>query len=131
MKTKFLSITIAGIWITISEFIRNEFLFKNYWTDHFTSIGLKFETLPVNGILWLIWSFALAFLIFKLLQKFSMKETIFLSWLTAFFMMWMTLYNLQTLPLKLLILAIPLSCLEILIAGLIIVRVSKMKNSTV
>ena len=128
MKKKILSITIAGIWITISEFVRNEFLFKNYWIDHFNSMGLKFETLPINGVLWLIWSFALALLIFTLLQKFSVKETIFLTWLAAFFMMWITVYNLQTLPLKLLIFAIPLSLLEVFIAGQIIVRVLKMKK---
>lgn len=123
MKKMTLSIVLAGIWITFSEFIRNEFLFKSYWASHFGSIGLRFETLPINGVLWMIWSFMLAYVIFKLLQKFSLKETILLSWLSAFVMMWITAHNLQVLPVRLLYIAIPLSLLEIFIAIVIIKRV--------
>jgi hypothetical protein len=129
MKKNFLPILIAGIWITISEFTRNELLFKDYWINHFNSIGLKFETLPINGILWMIWSFILAYIIFKLLQKFSFKETILLAWLPAFLMMWITIYNLQTLPLILLLFAVPLSLLEVFIACLIIKKIFDKSNS--
>lgn len=120
MKKKILSIIIAWTWITTSEFIRNEIIFKEYWVNKFNSIGLKFETLPINGILWVVWSFGLAYLIYKLMQKFSFKETIFLAWLPSFMMMWITVYNLQVLPLKILIFAIPLSLIEIFIALIII-----------
>ncbi len=125
MKKTILPISIAGIWITISEFVRNELLLKHYWINHFNSIGLKFETLPLNGILWMIWSFALAYFIFKLLQKFSFRESIVLTWLSAFLMMWITMYNLQTLPLALLLFAIPLSFLEVLIAAVLIKKILK------
>lgn len=125
LKKTILPVAIAGIWITLSEFIRNEFLFKSYWTGHFSSLGLKFETLPINGILWMIWSFALAYLVFKLLQKFSFGETILLAWLSSFVMMWITVYNLQVLPLNLLIFAVPLSLIEIVIAGFIIRKMQK------
>jgi hypothetical protein len=81
--------------------------------------------MPVNGLLWLIWSFILAYTISKLLPKFSFKETIVLAWLSAFVMMWFTLYNLQTLPLPLLLFAIPLSFLEVFVAGVIIKKLSK------
>ena len=120
MKKNILAITLATLWITLSEFIRNEFLFKQYWIDHFDSIGLTFETLPSNGILWIVWSGILAYIIFKLLEKFSFKETICITWGAAFVMMWITIYNLQTLPLTLLYIAIPLSLLEIFVAGIII-----------
>lgn len=43
----------------------------------------------------------------------------------CFFMMWITVYNLQTLPLDLLLFAIPLSVLEVLFAVVIIKKVSK------
>lgn len=119
MKRKFASITAAGIWITFSEFVRNEFLLKNYWVNHFRSLGLEFETKPINGFLWLVWSFALAYILFRLMEKFSFRQAIFLAWLPAFFMMWITVYNLQTLPLGLLIFAVPLSLLEVLVAALI------------
>jgi hypothetical protein len=125
MKKTILPITIAGIWITVSEFVRNEFLFKNYWINHFDSLGLRFETLPLNGILWMIWSFILAYVIYKLLQKFSFRETLFLAWLTAFVMMWITIYNLQVLPLRLLLFAVPLSVVEVAIAEVIIKKMQK------
>jgi hypothetical protein len=125
MKKAVLHISIAGIWITISEFVRNEFVFKNYWVDHFDALGLTFETQPINGILWLLWSLTLAYLIFMLLRKFSLKETVFLAWLPAFVMMWITIYNLQTLPLKLLFFAIPLSLLEVFVASLIMIKIQK------
>jgi len=125
MKKTVLPVIIGGIWITLSEFIRNEFLFKNYWAGHFNTIGLRFETLPVNGILWAIWSFIMAYLIFKLLEHFSFKLTVFLVWLSAFVMMWITIYNLQVLPIKLLIFAFPLSLLEVAVAGYIIEKIRK------
>lgn len=127
-KKQILAIGLATLWIVISEYIRNEFLFKSFWITHFKSLGLAFETLPVNGILWLSWSFGLAFLIFKLQNKFTFNETIVLSWTCAFLMMWITAYNLQVLPLGLMIFAIPLSLIEIYVAAIIIRYFLKMKN---
>jgi len=126
----FLSVLFAGIWITASEFIRNEFLFKSDWTEHFKSLGLEFQTLPVNGILWMAWSFGLAYVIFELLKYFSFKQTFFIAWLSAFVMMWISLYNLQVLPIRLLAVAIPLSIAEIMIAEFIIKRTRGIKNHT-
>ena len=122
---KIIPIVLAGLWITFSEFVRNELLFKNYWVQHFDSLGLHFQTLPLNGIFWLIWSFILAYVIFKLLQKFSFAEAMILAWLTAFVMMWLTIYNLQVLPLALLWFAVPLSMVEVLVAGWIIKSFNK------
>jgi hypothetical protein len=123
MKKTILALSISTIWITFWEFLRNEILFKSYWTNHFESLGLKFETLPLNGILWMLWSFLLTLLVFKLLQKFSWKETLLLSWISSFLMMWITAFNLQVLPLTLLLIAIPLSFIEILVAILIIKKI--------
>jgi len=127
MKKVFLSVILGGIWITISEFVRNEFLLKNYWVNHYNSLGLSFETLPINGALWMAWSFILAYVIYKLLQKFSFKETIFLSWLAVFITMWISLYNLQVFPLIMLCFAIPLSLLEVSVAAIIIRKVNYKK----
>jgi len=124
MKKAISAIILSGLWITLSEFFRNEFLFKNIWVGYYNSLGLKFTTTAVNGLLWMVWSFTLAFIIFKLLSKFSLAQTIFISWLAAFFMMWLTIYNLRVLPLPLLIGALPLSLLEICLAGLIIKKIS-------
>lgn len=120
-------VIISGIWITISEFLRNEFIFKSYWINHFSSLGLVFKTLPLNGILWMVWGFSLSCVLYRLLQKFSFKEAILLSWIPAFFMMWITIYNLQVLPLELLLFAVPLSLVEIFVAGIIIRKIRKEK----
>lgn len=128
-----LSIALSSIWILISEFIRNQFLFKDYWSAHYSSLGLIFKTSALNGIIWLIWSILLAILIFILLKKFSTKETMLLSWFSSFVMIWLAIYNLQVLPMKILLVAIPLSLLEIIIATIIIKHLSKLpahKHST-
>jgi len=121
---KILAITLSGFWVTFSEFLRNELLFKRYWIYHYNSIGLKFETLPINGILWVVWSFGLSYLIFRLNQKFSFRDTIILSWLPAFLFMWIIIYNLQVLPLMLLVFAVPLSLIEVFVASVIIKKIT-------
>jgi hypothetical protein len=118
-KTKIL---LAGIWITLSEFFRNEIILKNFWIDHYGNLNLKFETLPINGILWTVWSFLLAIFIFKLSQKFSKFETIMITWLVSFLMMWITLYNLQVFPISILSIAIPLSIFEVYLSYVIVKR---------
>jgi hypothetical protein len=123
MKHQLLKIIIAGLWITISEFLRNEILFKSYWVSHFSDLGLSFQTVPLNGILWMIWSFILSYLIYNLLQKFSFWRTFILAWLVAFVMMWIVIFNLQVLPVKLLIFAVPLSVLEVMIAEVLILKI--------
>lgn len=120
MKRVILKVTAAGLWITFFEFLRNELLFKHYWIKHFQSIGLSFATKPINGILWMLWSFGLAYLIYRIAKFFSFRETLLLAWISAFAMMWIVAYNLQVLPLKLLFVAIPLSLLEITVAQIII-----------
>jgi hypothetical protein len=49
IKKTFLPVLLATIWISISEFVRNEFLLKAYWTDHYESMGLVFPSEPING----------------------------------------------------------------------------------
>jgi hypothetical protein len=125
MKNNLLAVLLAGIWVAISEYIRNEFLLKVYWINHFMSLGLAFVTTPFNGILWLFWSFILVFLMFVLLKKFSLFETIAISWLFSFVLMWIVVYNLQVFPLRILIFSVPLSLLEVFVAGVIIKNLMK------
>jgi hypothetical protein len=115
-----MAIMVAGLWITVSEFLRNEVLFKYLWVRHYETLKLTFATTPVNGMLWLLWSMILAWLMFRLLKRTCFLEAVSLSWLAAFVMMWLVVYNLQVLPLRLLIFAVPLSLLEVAVAGLII-----------
>ena len=128
MKKHILAIFAASVWVLISEFIRNEFLLKSIWTGHYNNLGLTFETLPVNVILWMEWSILFAFIIFKLFQRFSFLETFLMAWVQGFLMMWITLFNLQVLPMRLLLFAIPLSALEVLLAQLILEGVGRSKK---
>lgn len=111
---------LATFWITSSEFVRNEFLLKNYWVRHFNNLNLKFETLPLNGVLWALWALILCLIIHKLLSKFTFVESVVISWVAMFPAMWITTFNLQVLPIDLLIFALPLSILEVVVAAFIL-----------
>lgn len=115
-----LPVALATIWITAFEFLRNGILFKSYWTGHFSGLGLTFQTTPLNGVLWLVWSLFLALMVQQMLCRFSLRTAVALSWLAAFPMMWIALFNLQVLPIGLLTFAVPLSLIEVAVAALII-----------
>jgi hypothetical protein len=115
-----LPILFATIWISISEFVRNEFLVKSFWIKHYQDLELTFPSKPVNGAMWGIWSLLFAVAIFFIAKKFTMIQTTFLAWFAAFVMMWVVIGNLGVLPYGLLLYAIPLSILESFIATLII-----------
>jgi hypothetical protein len=119
-KKTILPVILATIWISISEFTRNEFLIKSYWTKHYQELGLVFPSDPVNGAVWGIWSLLFAVAIYIFSKKFSMVQTTLLSWFVGFVMMWVVIGNLGFLPYGILIFAIPLSLIESLIATLII-----------
>lgn len=124
IKKTILPVFLATMWISLSEFIRNEFLVKSYWTEHYQSLGMTFPSGPVNGAVWGIWSLLFAVSIFIIAKEFTMIRTTFLSWFVAFIMMWVVIGNLGVLPYGLLLYAIPLSILESFIATFIIKRLS-------
>ena len=84
MKKTILAIGVSGIWISLSEFLRNEFLFKRVWLEKYESLGLVFPSTLANGALWGVWSFVLAGCIVVLLRRFSVTGTIALAWTTGF-----------------------------------------------
>ena len=124
IKKTILPILLATIWISISEFVRNEFLVKSYWIKHYQDLGLNFPSGPVNGAVWGIWSILFAIAVFIIARKFTLIQTTFLSWLLAFVMMWVVIGNLGVLPYGILLYAIPLSILESFVAALIIKKLS-------
>jgi hypothetical protein len=127
IKRIFLPVFLAALWISISEFIRNEFLVKSYWTKHYQSMGLVFPSEPVNGALWGLWSLFFAIAIFILSKKFSLLSTTLLSWFMGFVLMWLVIGNLGVLPSGTLYVAIPLSLLEAFVASYIFYLFSKEK----
>lgn len=119
-KKTILPVFSATIWISLSEFFRNELVFKSYWIDHYQSLNLVFPSDPVNGLIWGLWSLLFAVAIFALSKRFNLIETFLLSWLTGFIMMWVVIGNLGVLPCQLLLPAIPLSLLEAFVAAWIV-----------
>jgi len=128
VKQTILPILLATIWISISEFARNEFLLKSYWTDHYQSLGLVFPSEPINGALWGLWSLCFAIAIFIVAKKFSLLQTTLLSWFVTFILMWISSGNMGVLPFGILPFAIPLSLLEAFLASFIIIKLSEAKK---
>lgn len=123
-KKTILPILFATIWISVSEFIRNELIFKFKWIDHYKDMGLDFPDDPINGAIWGLWSLLFAMAIYIISQKFSLIQTTFLSWYIGFVLMWVVIGNMGVLPYSILAGAIPLSLLEAFVASLIIIRMA-------
>jgi hypothetical protein len=121
-KKTILPILLATIWISVSEFVRNELLVKSYWTEHYINLGLVFPSEPINGAMWGLWSLLFAIAIFIIAKKFSLIQTTLLSWLVGFVLIWVVIGNLGMLPGGLLYIAVPLSLIEAFLAALIIVK---------
>lgn len=112
------------MWISVSEFVRNEFILKSYWLEHYKNLGIEFPQAPINGAVWGIWSLCFAIVIFINSKKYNYLITSLYSWFIAFVMMWLVIGNLSVLPLEILIYAIPLSLLESFLASLIIMKMT-------
>ena len=124
-KKTILPIFLVTIWISLSEFVRNELLFKSYWIDHYQKLGLVFPSEPINGAMWGLWSLLFAIAIYFISKKFSLIQTTLLAWLVGFVLMWVVIGNLGVLPYGLLLFAIPLSLLESFVAAYIMKRLMK------
>ena len=128
IKKTVLPILLTTIWISVSEFVRNEFILKTYWVEHYKKMGLVFPSENINGAFWGIWSLCFAIAIFIMTKKFTLFQTTLLSWFVGFVLMWIVLWNMSVLPTDILIFAIPLSFLEAFVAGFITTKLSGPKN---
>jgi hypothetical protein len=127
LRKSFLPVLVSTIWISISEFARNELIAKSYWVNHYQSLGLTFPSEMVNGAIWGLWSLLFATAIFIISRKFTLLETTFLSWFVGFLLMWVVIWNLNVLPPGLLLIALPLSLLEAFVAAWIIFKLSRIE----
>jgi hypothetical protein len=124
IRNTFGPVLLATIWISLSEFFRNELLFKSYWTDHYQLLGFPFPSDPVNGIVWGLWSLVFALTIYLISRKFDLLHTTLICWIAGFILMWIAVGNLGVLPSGLLWFAVPLSLLETAVAAFIIMKLS-------
>ena len=118
----FLAVGLGGLWISLSEFLRNEILLKHLWVDHYANLGMTFPSQPLNGALWVLWSLLLALAVFWLNRRFSMVQTALLAWFCGFVLMWVVIGNLGVLPPAVLAAAVPWSLAEVLLAAWIVRR---------
>lgn len=119
MKQKIFAFLTAGIWISLSEFTRNELVLKSYWLKKYADLGIIFPSASMNNAFWGIWSFTLSGIIVFLTRRLRFIESVVVVWIMAFVMMWLVIGNLNVLPIGILIFAIPWSIIEVIIAAFI------------
>ena len=129
MKRYFLAILFAGIWMNVSEFIRNELLIKHIWVNGFSRIGLPFPSEPVNGAIWGLWAFIFVSVIAWLTTKFDVLKSTIISWVIGFVLLWIAMWNMGILPTGLLSWAAPWSFVEVYVAAFICRRFTVNKNA--
>lgn len=124
LRKTVLPVLSAAVWISVSEFVRNEFIVKSLWTKHYESLGLVFPSGPANGAVWGLWSLLFAAAIFVIAKKFTLAHTALLSWFVGFVLMWVVIGNMGVLPDGLLYAAAPLSLLEAFVASWIVKKLA-------
>jgi hypothetical protein len=122
-RNTILPVLLATIWVSISEFVRNQLIFKSLWVEHYQKMGLTFPAEPINGAMWGVWSLLFAITVFILSKKFNLWQTTLLAWFIGFVLMWVVIGNLGVLPYGLLVFAVPLSMLEAFVAAWIVKKV--------
>ncbi|MEZ4918099.1 MAG: hypothetical protein R2792_03245 [Saprospiraceae bacterium] len=124
MKKTVLPILAATGWISISEFVRNEFFLKKDWVSHYENMGLVFPSEPVNGAVWGLWSLLLAIAIYILSKKFNLLQTAFFILVYGLCVSVGSCWEYGCASFQILYFAIPLSLLETYIASWIIHKLS-------
>jgi hypothetical protein len=123
MRKFILAVIASGIWISFSEFLRNELLFKSYWIGKYAGMGLQFPSSTINNALWGLWSFILAGAAAYLAKRLKFLETVVILWVLGFVLMWIVIGNLNVLPYGLLVIALPWSVVEVAVAVLIVKKI--------
>ena len=116
---------LAGIWINAMEFFRNMVLLNSRWEAHYQAMGLEFPAAPLNGAVWAIWAFVFAGALFVLTRRFRLWPATLLGWVTGFILMWLVVGNLQVLPYGILLVAAPMSFVEVLGAAFICLKLAR------
>jgi hypothetical protein len=128
LKNTVLPILLSTIWISLCEFLRNQFWLFSYWTDHYIAMGLNFPAEPLNGAVWGIWALVFSIVIYIVSKRFSLLQATLLLWVAGFVMMWLVTGNMGVLPFKILYFAVPLSVVEVFGAVWIMKRLSTSRD---
>ena len=114
-----LAVVVAGFWVGLCEFARNQLVLVSQWQNHYRGMDLPFPSKPVNGIMWMVWSFLMAGTTFTISRRFNLPQTTLITWVMGFVMMWVVIWNLSVLPIGTLPIAVPWSFVEALGAAFI------------
>ena len=114
-----IAVVVAGVWVGLCEFVRNQFVLSSVWQNHYRALGLEFPSRPVNGVMWMVWSFLMAGTTFAVSRRFNLPQTTLIVWVMGYVMMWVAIWNLSVLPLGILPIAVPFSFVEALGAAFI------------
>lgn len=125
IKKTIVPILVTGIWINISETLRWMFLVESFWLEKYQDLNLSFPNETINMIVWMLWGFCHATVIFILSRKYNLFQITFLSWFVAFVMMWLVVWNVGVLPTGMLWFNVPMSLLEAFIGAYICIRFFK------
>ncbi len=128
LRHTLLPILLAMAWISVSEFLRNQFLFARLWVDHYAARGLTFPAEPMNGALWGVWALVFSALLYTIARKFSFLHTAVIGWIAGFVLMWLVIGNLDVLPFGILWAAVPWSLAEAAGAAWIVSRLGVHKH---
>lgn len=124
LKKTILPILLTGIWLNVSGTIRWIYLIEPYWLEKYNYLNLVFPSEPINNIIWMIWGFMFAMVIFILSKKFNLIQTTLLSWFMVYVMMWVIVWNVGVLPTGMLWMNIPLSLLDAYVGAFICIRLA-------
>ncbi|RJP69722.1 MAG: hypothetical protein C4539_07360 [Ignavibacteriales bacterium] len=122
-------ILLVSLWINIFETIRWILFAKPKMDMHFKALNLVLPNEPINNILWFIWGIIMAIMIFIISKKFRTLETTFIVWITVYVMHWIALWNSAVLPINILLLAVPLTFINVLVGALICSRFKSKDNN--
>jgi hypothetical protein len=112
-------VVVLAVWINLAETVRWMAYTKPRFDALYHSRGLELPSGPVNNILWLIWGAAIAYIVYMLARKFTLLQTTLLTWLGAFVLVWIALWNSAVLPPEILPVVAPLSLVTVFVAALI------------
>lgn len=121
-------ILLVSLWINIFETLRWILFAKPSVEMHFKAANLVLPNGPVNNLLWLIWGVIIAVMIFIISKKFKVLQTTFIVWITVYVLHWIALWNFAVLPIKILLLAVPLTFINVFVGALICAKFISKEN---
>lgn len=121
-------ILLVSLWINVFETLRWMLFSKPDIDMHFKAANLVLPNGPMNNILWLIWGIIIAIMIYIISKKYKVLQTTFIVWITVYILHWIALWNFSVLPINILLLAVPLTFINVFVGALICKRLLSKEN---